>query len=72
MAQRFGAVFAVAIGTAVFNSYGGLGAPEAVTQGFRPAIWACAAFAGLATVAALAMSPRRRTAAELEPVSAVS
>jgi MFS family permease len=72
MAQRFGAVFAVAIGTAVFNSYGHLGTPEAVTQGFRPAIWACAALAALATVAALAMSPRRHTATELEPASAVN
>ena len=62
MAQRFGAVFAVAIGTAVFNSYGHLGDPEAVTQGFKPAIWACAVFAVLAAVAATAMSPRRKAA----------
>jgi len=62
MAQRFGAVFAVAIGTAVFNSYGHLGDPEAVTQGFKPAIWACAVFAVVAAVAATAMSPRRKTA----------
>jgi EmrB/QacA subfamily drug resistance transporter len=58
MAQRFGAVFAVAVGTAVFNSYGHLDNPEAVTQGFRPAMWACTAFALLAAVAATAMSPR--------------
>ena len=62
MAQRFGAVFAVAIGTAVFNAYGGLGDPELVTQGFRPAMWACTALAGLAAISAMAMSPRRDAA----------
>jgi EmrB/QacA subfamily drug resistance transporter len=64
MAQRFGAVFAVAVGTAVFDSYGHLGNPHAVTQGFRPALWACTAFAALAACAATAMSPRRHPAAE--------
>jgi hypothetical protein len=62
MAQRLGAVFAVAIGTAVFNAYGGLGDPELVTQGFRPAMWACTALAGLAAISAMAMSPRRDAA----------
>jgi EmrB/QacA subfamily drug resistance transporter len=68
MAQRFGAVFAVAIGTAVFDSYGHLSDPEAVTQGFRPAIWACAVFAALAALAATAMSPKRQ--AEHDAVAA--
>jgi EmrB/QacA subfamily drug resistance transporter len=58
MAQRFGAVFAVAIGTAVFDSYGRLADPEAVTNGFRPAIWACTVLAVLAAASAIAMSPR--------------
>jgi MFS family permease len=58
MAQRFGAVFAVAIGTAVFNNYGRFGNPATVTQGFRPALWACSVFALLATLSATVMSPR--------------
>jgi EmrB/QacA subfamily drug resistance transporter len=55
MAQRFGAVFAIAIGSTVFASHGGLGSAAAVTAGFRPALWACTGFAGLGTLAALAM-----------------
>jgi EmrB/QacA subfamily drug resistance transporter len=58
MAQRFGAVFGVAVGSTVFASYGGLASPAAVTAGFQPALWACAGFAGLGALAALAMSPR--------------
>ena len=42
MAQRFGAVFAVAIGSSIFATSGGLGSPAAVTAGFKPALWACA------------------------------
>ncbi len=67
MAQRFGAVFAVAIGSTVFASYGGLGSPATVTAGFRPALWACSAFAALAALAGMAMSARPKPAAELEP-----
>jgi EmrB/QacA subfamily drug resistance transporter len=62
MAQRFGAVFGVAIGSTVFATYGGLASPAAVTAGFKPALWACAAFAGLAALTGLAMSARRRSA----------
>jgi EmrB/QacA subfamily drug resistance transporter len=58
MAQRFGAVFAVAIATAVFSAYGRLGSPSAVTAGFRPAMWTCAAFALLATLSGLAIGSR--------------
>ena len=60
MAQRFGAVFAVAIATAAFAAYGHLGSPSSVTAGFQPAMWACAAFALLGTLSAVAM--RSRTA----------
>ncbi|HTP20143.1 MAG TPA: DHA2 family efflux MFS transporter permease subunit [Solirubrobacteraceae bacterium] len=67
MAQRFGAVFAVAIGSAVFASYGSLGTPAAVTAGFKPALWACAVFAGMSALAALAMSARPKPATEVEP-----
>jgi EmrB/QacA subfamily drug resistance transporter len=66
MAQRFGAVFAVAIGSTVFASHGGLASPASVSAGFRPALWACAVFAALGLVSALAMSPRQQPAAEVE------
>jgi EmrB/QacA subfamily drug resistance transporter len=72
MAQRFGAVFAVAIGTAVFDNDGRLGSPEAVTQGFKPAIWASAVFAVLATLAAAAMSRQPKPALHAEPAEATA
>jgi EmrB/QacA subfamily drug resistance transporter len=58
MAQRFDAVFAIAIGSAVFSSYGGFGTPVTITDGFKPALWVCALFALLAALSATAMSPR--------------
>jgi EmrB/QacA subfamily drug resistance transporter len=67
MAQRFGAVFAIAIGSTVFATYGGLGSPAAVTAGFKPALWACAAFAALAALAAVAMPARPQPAGEVDP-----
>src|SRR5262249_26063110 len=36
--QRFGGAFGVAIVTAVFTSYGHLGAPASVVSGYRPAL----------------------------------
>ena len=69
MAQRFGAVFAVAIGSTVFSTYGGFGNAAAVTAGFKPALWACAVLAGVGALSAFAMSARREPAAELEPAS---
>src|SRR5689334_13290737 len=69
MAQRFGAVFAVAIGSTVFASYGGLSSPATVTAGFKPALWACSVLAGLGAVTALAMSSRRVPAGEAEPAA---
>ena len=62
MAQRFGAVFAIAIGGAVFSAHGHLGNPAAVTAGFRPALWSIVVFAAAAAVAALAIpAPPHRT-----------
>jgi EmrB/QacA subfamily drug resistance transporter len=58
MAQRFGAVFAVAIATAAFSAYGHLGSPSAVTAGFKPAMWTCAGFALLATLGGIAIGSR--------------
>jgi EmrB/QacA subfamily drug resistance transporter len=68
MAQRFGAVFAVAIGSTVFATYGHLSSPAAVTAGFRPALWACVGFAVLAALSAVAITPsRRERSAHAEP-----
>ncbi|HUJ65085.1 MAG TPA: DHA2 family efflux MFS transporter permease subunit, partial [Acidimicrobiales bacterium] len=50
MSQRFGAVFAIAIGTAVFTKFGGFGTPHTVTAGFTPALWACTVLALLAAL----------------------
>ena len=68
MAQRFGAVFAIAIGSAVFSANGHLGSPASVTAGFRPALWACAGFAVLAALTAFCIGPRRTAA--IVPVEA--
>lgn len=69
MAQRFGAVFAIAIASAVFSGYGHLGSPAAVTAGFEPAVWACAVLAALAAVSAAAITPaRRETSSQAETV----
>jgi MFS family permease len=62
MSQRFGAVFAIAIGTAVFTRFGGFGTPGTVTAGFKPGLWACAVFALLAALSAAAMSGRAKQA----------
>jgi len=64
MSQRFGAVFAIAIGTAVFTKFGGFGTPGTVTAGFKPALWACSVFALLAALCAMAMSRRPKQAKE--------
>jgi EmrB/QacA subfamily drug resistance transporter len=59
MAQRFGAVFSVAISSAVFAAHGSLGSPAAVTAGFRPALWSCVVFAALAALAAIGITTGR-------------
>jgi MFS family permease len=71
MMQRFGAVFAIAIGSDVFAAYGHPGTPAGVTDGFRPALAACAGFALLAALSALAItSPKTQPAPVLDPVEA--
>jgi len=59
MMQRFGAVFAVAVASAVFAAYGNLSTPASVTDGFKPALAACAGFALLAALGALTITPPR-------------
>jgi EmrB/QacA subfamily drug resistance transporter len=58
MAQRFGAVFAIAIASAVFSAHGNLSNPTTVTAGFRPALWSCVIFAALAAMTSIAISTR--------------
>ena len=71
MMQRFGAVFAIAIAGAIFTANGHLGSPAAFTNGYKPALAACATLSLLATLAALAIAPGRRAEArELEPAEA--
>ncbi len=60
---------ALAIASAVFSAHGRVGGPATVTAGFRPALWTCAAFAVLAALTALGISPRRAAgAASVEAV----
>ena len=67
MAQRFGAVFAIAIASAVFSAHGNLSSPSAVTAGFRPALWSCVVFATLAALSSVAITPRTsRTSADTD------
>ena len=78
MMQRFGAVFAIAIASAVFAAHGHLGTPASVTDGFKPALAACAVFALLAALSSLAITPPKtqpapapaEAAASLDPVDA--
>jgi len=58
MAQRFGAVFAIAISSTVFSAHGSLDNPASVTAGFRVALWSCVVFAALAALSSAAISRR--------------
>ena len=58
MLQRFGAVFGIALASAVFSAYGRIGTPATFTDGFRPAVLLAAVLALLGAVAALAVSTR--------------
>jgi len=62
--RQFGAVFGIAIGTAIFNSNGSLVGRAAVTSGYRPAMAAAAGFSVLGAVVAVAI---RRHAAPPSP-----
>ncbi len=53
--RQFGAVFGVAIVTAVFNARGSLAGPTAVTSGYRPALAVAAGFSVIGAIAALAV-----------------
>ena len=63
--QRFGAVFGVAIVTAVFSAAGHLGSAPGVVSGIRPALLTSAGLSLLGAFAAVAVGGRQRTS---EPV----
>jgi EmrB/QacA subfamily drug resistance transporter len=63
--QQFGAVFGVAITTAVFNARGSLAGPSAVTAGYRPALAVAAGLSIVGAVSALGIrGPSRASATE--------
>jgi EmrB/QacA subfamily drug resistance transporter len=64
--QQFGAVFGVAVVTAVFNAHGSLAGAASVTAGYRPALAVSAGASVLGAVVALGI--RRARAASSEPV----
>jgi MFS family permease len=53
--QQFGAVFGIAITTAVFNGHGSLAGPSAVTDGYQAALAAAAGLSGLGALVALSI-----------------
>jgi len=59
MMQRLGPAVAIAAASALFAANGHLGTPASVTDGFKPAPAACAGFALLAAISALAITPPR-------------
>jgi EmrB/QacA subfamily drug resistance transporter len=68
--QRFGAVFGVAIVTAVFSASGYLGSAAGVITGVRPALAASAGLSLLGASAALGAGRRRRGAVTTSAVDA--
>lgn len=53
--QRWGAVFGVAIATAVFDARGGLASPETITNGYRPGLTVAAGLSVIGAVTAVAV-----------------
>lgn len=71
--QRFGAAFAIAIGAAVFASYGHIGTPSSFVAGFQPALVVVGSLSLLGALTALGVQPRQPAAvvpAEVEAVVA--
>ena len=61
--QQFGAVFGIAIVTAVFNTHGSLSGPAAVTSGYRPALAVAAGLSVLGAVTAIGIRRAAQTRA---------
>ena len=53
--QRWGAVFGVAIATAVFDARGSLASPETITNGYRPGLAEAAGLSVIGAVTAVAV-----------------
>jgi EmrB/QacA subfamily drug resistance transporter len=70
--QQFGAVFGIAIVTAVFNSKGSLAGTVGVTNGFRPALAVSAGLSVLGAVAAVGIRKMSRAGAGESSASAES
>ena len=72
--QQFGAVFGVAVVTAVFNSKGSLTDAASVTSGYRPALAVSAGISILGAVVAIGMrrTPRAQVAEPSVPLRAAS
>src|SRR5205085_2888149 len=62
--QRFGAALGIAVTTAVFAANGHLGTPASFDAGLRPALAVAAGLSLLGAVTALAVTGRRRRAAQ--------
>src|SRR5262249_9161458 len=60
---QFGAVFGIAIVTAVFNTHGSLAGPAAVTSGYRPALAVAAGLSVLGAVTAIGIRRAAQTGA---------
>jgi EmrB/QacA subfamily drug resistance transporter len=65
--QRFGAVFGVAIVSAIFSASGHLGSAAGVLSGVRPALAASAGISLIGALTALAVGRRRERAAAVAP-----
>jgi hypothetical protein len=70
--QQFGAVFGVAIVTAVFNSRGSLADPAAVTSGFRPALAVAAGLSVLGAAVAMGIRGRREQSPTIPAAAAAA
>ena len=57
--QRFGAAFAIAIGAAVFASYGHIGTPSSFVSGFQPALIVVGSLSLIGAITALGVESRR-------------
>jgi MFS family permease len=57
--QRFGSAFAVAIGAAVFASYGHIGTPATFVSGFQPALLVVASLSMIGAITALGVGSRK-------------
>ncbi len=65
--QQFGAVFGVAIATAVFNSHGSLASPAGVLDGFKPSLAVAAGLSLLGALTAIGIRRSRATSSEPSP-----